>query len=232
MVVDRLVPDAGGDPLRYGLAVRDRFLGVYTAVLADILDDRGRRDQTLPPEIRPLAPGTRLAGQAFTVEGRPSDHGDWDGSIRKTLAMLGSVPAGHVALYQCNHTRSAHFGELSATSLATRGVAGCVIDGGCRDTRFILDEGFPVFARHVTPEDCTWRWEVTATQVPIQIGAVTIEPGDWVVGDDDGVVVVPHALAPEVLAEAETKASTESTIRAAVRDGVTPLEAYERFGTF
>ena len=61
MVVDRLVPDAGGDPLRYGLAVRDRFLGVYTAVLADILDDRGRRDQTLPPEIRPLAPGTRLA---------------------------------------------------------------------------------------------------------------------------------------------------------------------------
>jgi 4-hydroxy-4-methyl-2-oxoglutarate aldolase len=212
--------------------MRDRFLRVYTAALADVLDDRGLREQVLPPEIRPLAPGTRLAGQAFTVEGEPSDHDDWDGSVRKTLAMLGAVPAGGVAVYQCQHARSAHFGELSATALAARGVAGCVIDGGCRDTRFISDEGFPVFARHVTPEDCTWRWHVTATQVPITVGAVHIEPGDWVVGDEDGVVVVPTAVAAEVLADAEAKVGTESAIRDAVRAGVTPLEAYERYGTF
>ena len=114
--------------------------------------------------------------------------------------MLGEVPAGRVAVYQSNQDRSAHFGELSATSLASRGVAGCVIDGGCRDTRRIEEEGFPVFARYVTPEDSTWRWEVTATQVPITIGTVRIEPGDWVVGDEDGVVVVPAALAADVLA--------------------------------
>jgi 4-hydroxy-4-methyl-2-oxoglutarate aldolase len=212
--------------------VRERFSAVYTAALADVLDDRGYREQVLPPEIRGLAPGTRLAGQAFTVEGRAVDHGDWDGSIRKTLAMLGAVPADHVAVYQCNHDRSAHFGELSATSLLARGVAGCVIDGGCRDTRFILDEGFPVFARHVTPEDCTWRWEVVATQTPITIGTVVVRPGDWVVGDDDGVIVVPQEVAEEVLAEAETKVGTENAIRAAVRDGTSPLEAYERYGTF
>jgi regulator of RNase E activity RraA len=212
--------------------VHERFAAIYTAALADVLDDRGLREQVLPPEIRGLAPGTRLAGQAFTVEGRPADHGDWDGSIRKTLAMLGSVPAHHVAVYQCNHGRAAHFGELSATSLLARGVAGCVIDGGCRDTRFILDEGFPVFARHVTPEDCTWRWSVTATQVPVTIGTVVVRPGDWVVGDDDGVVVVPQDVASEVLAEAEAKVGTESAIRTAVREGMTPLEAYERFGTF
>jgi 4-hydroxy-4-methyl-2-oxoglutarate aldolase len=212
--------------------VRERFAGIYTAALADVLDDRGLRDQVLPPEIRGLAPGTRLAGQAFTVEGRPADHGDWDGSIRKTLAMLGSVPAGHVAVYQCNHARSAHFGELSATSLLARGVAGCVIDGGCRDTRFILDEGFPVFARHLTPEDCTWRWSVVATQEPITVGTVVVRPGDWVVGDDDGVVVVPQDVAAEVLAEAEAKVGTESAIRRAVREGTTPLDAYERYGTF
>jgi 4-hydroxy-4-methyl-2-oxoglutarate aldolase len=212
--------------------VRERFSAVYTAALADVLDDRGYREQVLPPEIRGLAPGTRLAGQAFTVEGRAADHGDWDGSIRKTLAMLGAVPADHVAVYQCNHDRSAHFGELSATSLLARGVAGCVIDGGCRDTRFILDEGFPVFARHVTPEDCTWRWEVVATQTPITIGTVVVRPGDWVVGDDDGVIVVPQEVAEEVLAEAETKVGTENAIRAAVRDGTSPLEAYERYGTF
>lgn len=212
--------------------MRERFSAVYTAALADVLDDRGYREQVLPPEIRGLAPGTRLAGQAFTVEGRAADHGDWDGSIRKTLAMLGAVPADHVAVYQCNHDRSAHFGELSATSLLARGVAGCVIDGGCRDTRFILDEGFPVFARHVTPEDCTWRWEVVATQTPITIGTVVVRPGDWVVGDDDGVIVVPQEVAEEVLAEAETKVGTENAIRAAVRDGTSPLEAYERYGTF
>jgi 4-hydroxy-4-methyl-2-oxoglutarate aldolase len=212
--------------------MRDRFLRVYTAALADILDDRGLRSQTLPPDLRPLVPGTRLAGPAFTVEGRPSEHDDWDAAIRKTLAMLGSVPSGHVAVYQCNQQIAAHFGELSATSLATREVAGCVIDGGCRDTAFIVGERFPVFARHVTPEDSTWRWEVTATDVPIVVGRVRIEPGDWVVGDDDGVVIVPQGVAADVLAEAEAKIGTENAIRDAVRAGMTPLEAYERHGTF
>jgi len=212
--------------------VRDRFARVYTAALADVLDGRGYRHQTLPPELRPISPGMRLAGQAFTVEGRPTRTKDWDAAVRKTLAMLGSVPSDHVAVYQCHQDVSAHFGELSATSLLTRHVAGCVIDGGCRDVRFIVDEGFPVFARFVTPEDSTWRWQVTATQIPITIGEVRIEPGDWVVGDEDGVVVVPQAVAAAVLVEAEAKAQTESTIRAAVREGMLPLEAYERFGTF
>ena len=212
--------------------MRERFSLIYTAALADILDGRGYRQQTLPPSIRPLTAGTRLAGQAYTVEGRPTETKDWDAAIRRTLTMLGGVPAGHVAVYQCHHDVSAHFGELSATSLLARGVAGCVIDGGCRDVRFIQEAGFPVFARFVTPEDSTWRWQVTATQVPVTVGAVRVEPGDWVVGDEDGVVVVPQAVVADVLAAAEAKAETESAIRDAVRDGMSPLEAYERFGTF
>ena len=171
--------------------MRERFAAVPTAALVDVMDDRGLREQTLPPSLRALSPGMRLAGRAFTVEGTESAHDDWARAIRKTLGMLGEVPAGHVAVYQCHHDRSAHFGELSATSLGARGVAGCVIDGGCRDVRLIEELGFPVFARFVTPEDSTWRWEVTATQVPITIGTVQVEPGDWVVGDEDGVVVVP-----------------------------------------
>ncbi len=212
--------------------MRERFGAVPTAALADVMDDLGLREQTLPPSIRALAPGMRLAGQAFTVEGTPSEHGDWDTAIRKTLAMLGAVPSGHVAVYQCNHERSAHFGELSATSLAARGVAGCVIDGGCRDVRLIEALGFPVFARFATPEDSTWRWEVTATQQPIRIGTVRIAPGDWVVGDEDGVVVVPAADAGDVLTAAEGKVGTENLVRDAVRAGMTPLEAFERYGTF
>jgi 4-hydroxy-4-methyl-2-oxoglutarate aldolase len=106
------------------------------------------------------------------------------------------------------------------------------VDGGCRDVRFILEEGFPVFTRFVTPEDSTWRWQLRATQLPIVIGRVQIDPGDWIVGDDDGVVVVPSAVADDVLDEAESKAATETEVRAAVRQGVLPLEAYERYGTF
>ena len=212
--------------------MRDRFAAIYTAALADILDARGLRHQTLPPSIRPLEPGTRLAGQAFTVLGRPATTDDHDRAIRKILAMLGEVPAGHVAVYACNQETSAHLGELSVTSLKSRGVAGCVLDGGCRDIGFIREERFPVFCRFVTPEDSTWRWELEATQVPVTIGTVSVEPGDWIVGDDDGVVVVPGAIAEDVLAEAEGKAATESEIRVAVREGMPPLEAYERYGTF
>jgi regulator of RNase E activity RraA len=212
--------------------VRERFAAIYTAALADILDARGYHDQTLPPSIRPLEPGMRLAGQAYTVRGKRADTADYDVALRKVLAMLGDVPAGHVAVYACEHDVSAHLGELSVTSLKARGVVGCVLDGGCRDVRFILDEGFPVFSRFVTPEDSTWRWELEATQVPVTIGRITIKPGDWIVADDDGVVVVPQAIAEAVLAEAEEKAATESEIRAAVRNGMSPLEAYEMFGTF
>lgn len=212
--------------------MRERFAAIYTAALADILDARGLRDQTLPPSIRPLAPGTTLAGEAFTVRGAPRQTVDYDPAIRKVLHMLGEVPAGHVAVYACAQDVSAHLGELSVTSLGARGVAGCVLDGGCRDVRFVLDEGFPVFCRFITPEDSTWRWELEETQVPITIGRVRVEPGDWVVGDDDGVVVVPAGIAADVLAEAEAKAATETEIRDAVRAGMLPLEAYERYGTF
>ena len=212
--------------------MRERSASIYTAALADVLDARGYRDQTLPPSIRPLSNETTLAGPAFTVRGRPAERTDYDAALRKVLAMLGEVPPGHVAVYACEQDVAAHLGELSVTSLKARGVAGCVLDGGCRDVPFVLEEGFPVFCRFVTPEDSTRRWELEATQVPITIGRVEIEPGDWVVGDDDGVVVVPQAIAESVLAEAEEKAGTESEIRAAVRQGMLPLEAYERYGTF
>ena len=212
--------------------MRELLASVYTAAIADILDARGYRNQTLPPSIRPLSNGSKVAGPAFTVRGRPAESGDYDAALRKVLRMLGEVPPAHVAVYACEQDVAAHLGELSVTSLKARGVAGCVLDGGCRDVSFVLEEGFPVFCRFVTPEDSTWRWELEETQVPITIGNARIEPGDWVVGDGDGVVVVPGAIVESVLGEAAEKAATESEIRVAVRQGMLPLEAYERYGTF
>jgi regulator of RNase E activity RraA len=210
-----------------------RFSALYTGALTDVLDRRGHLQQTLPPELLPLRPGTRLAGPVHPVLGRPHPGHDYDTSIRAVLEMLGSVPPGHVAVYQTNDRAAAHFGELSATSLASRGCAGAVIDGGTRDAEYILREDFPVFSRYVTPQDCVPRWELLAHgDVTIVVGGVRVAPGDWIVGDRDGLVIVPGGEVHAVLSEAEEKVSTENEIRDAVRGGTLPLDAYERYGTF
>ena len=195
------------------LAVRANAL--YTAALADILDRRGLTAQTLPPELVPLRPGMRVAGPAYPIKGRPAPGADYDTSLRKVLAMLGSVPAGHVSVYETGDRETAHLGELSVTSLKAHG------------------EDFPVFSRFTTPQDSTGRWEIVAHgDVVLEIGGVRVARGDWVVADRDGIVVIPENVVEDVITAAEQKAATESEIRAAVRTGTAPLDAFERYGTF
>ena len=210
-----------------------RCNALYTAAITDILDRRGLTAQTLPPQLVPLRDGTRLAGPAYPIKGRPAPGADYDSSLRKVLEMLASVPAGHVSVYETGDREAAHLGELSATALKARGVAGAVIDGGCRDVDFILRENFPVFARFTTPQDSTGRWELVGHgDVELLIEGVRVTRGDWIVADRDGVVVIPSAIVEDVVAEAEQKAATENEIRDAVRAGTAPLDAYEQFGTF
>jgi len=210
-----------------------RCNALYTAAITDILDRRGLTAQTLPPQLVPLRDGTRLAGPAYPIKGRPAPGADYDSSLRKVLEMLASVPAGHVSVYETGDREAAHLGELSATALKARGVAGAVIDGGCRDVDFILRENFPVFARFTTPQDSTGRWELVGHgDVEVLIEGVRVTRGDWIVADRDGVVVIPSAIVEDVVAEAEQKAATENEIRDAVRAGTAPLDAYEQFGTF
>jgi 4-hydroxy-4-methyl-2-oxoglutarate aldolase len=216
---------------RWGELAR-RFSAIYTGAITDVLDKHGFLNQTLPVELAPLRPGMRTAGPAWPIEGRPEPGIEYDTSIRKILEMLGAVPADHVAVYQTHDRSSAHLGELSVTSLKARGCAGAVIDGGCRDVQYILKEDFPVFARHTTPEDCVPRWRLVDYNAAVTIGGVRIAPGDYVVADLDGIVVVPGRVLDEMLDEAEAVVSTESDIRQAVREGVLPLDAYERYGTF
>ena len=212
--------------------LRARFSAVYTAALTDVLDELGHRRQTLPAEIVPLTPGARVAGPAFTVEGRTNHAIDPDVSIRRILEMLGAVPAGHVAVYEPGDATCAHFGELSATSLQVNGVAGVVINGGCRDVDLVLESGLPVFARYRTPQDAVSRWEVLDWGHAIEIEGVRVATGDYIVGDADGVAVIPRDLIETVLTEAEALVGTENLIRDAVRGGMKPLAAYEQFGKF
>jgi 4-hydroxy-4-methyl-2-oxoglutarate aldolase len=94
-------------------------------------------------------------------------------------------------------------------------------------------QDFPVFSRFTTPQDSTGRWEIVEHgDVVLEIGGVTVARGDWIVADHDGIVVIPGNVAEDVITAAEEKAATENEIRAAVRAGTTPLDAYERYGTF
>jgi 4-hydroxy-4-methyl-2-oxoglutarate aldolase len=213
-------------------AVATRLRAVYTGALTDVLDGRGLLNQTLSPELGPLRPGMKLCGPAFTIEGRPRAGIAYGDSIVRILDTLGAVPRHHVAVYQTNDRSSAHLGELSVASLAARGCAGAVIDGGCRDVEAILGEGLAVFSRYVTPQDCVPRWELLGHSREITVGGVRVSPGDWIVADADGIVSIPRDICESVLAEAEEVLATESKVRAAVRAGALPREAFERYGKF
>jgi regulator of RNase E activity RraA len=123
-------------------------------------------------------------------------------------------------------------GELSAETLHMRGVAGYLTDGGCRDADFIRKIGFPVFSRFLTPLDVVGAWLPDAYEVPITIGGIAIAPGDYLVADRDGAVIIPGALVTEVLEEVERVMNTENLVRKAILSGVSPTEAYLTYGKF
>ena len=210
----------------------ERLARCYTGAVHDVLRMMGRHDIVLPPEIKAIAPGTRLAGPVWTVSG----HIDRTKTRHETLlgwcTLLARAPAGHVVVCQPNNQEVALMGELSAQTLAARGVLGYVVDGGSRDTDLVLEQGFPVFCSFLTPSDIVERWIPDRYGEPITIGAVTIVTGDYLLADRDGVVIIPQALVAEVVAKTEEVVATESDMRRALVGGMDPVEAYNRYGKF
>ncbi|HTS71033.1 MAG TPA: RraA family protein [Terriglobia bacterium] len=204
----------------------------YTGAVTDILDEMGYRHQVLPHEIQSLVPGQTVAGRALTLRGEPCEIDDPDVIFPPFLKMLGEIRPGDVITTQANDNVSAHLGELSSETAKFRGARGAVIDGGARDTEYMVRLGFPVFARYKTPADIRGRWRLVEWNVPIVIGSVSISPGDLVLGDRDGAIIIPQKIAEEVVTKAEEVVQTENQVRAAILRGVLPLEAYQRFGRF
>jgi len=211
-----------------------RFARIYTAAITDVMDEMGLQRQTLPAAIQPLLPDMRAAGYAFTARGRARKSGpsERDATLRQFLGMLGAVPADSVQVLAANDNVAAHFGELSAEWLRSRRVRGAVIDGATRDAAYISRIRFPTFVRYRTPQDSVPRWRVSDWGQPLTIGGVRIALGDVVVADLDGVVVIPRRAASEVLARCEKLVGTENKVRTAVKRGMLPLAAYEKFGSF
>jgi 4-hydroxy-4-methyl-2-oxoglutarate aldolase len=212
--------------------LRSRLLALYTGAVADVLDAGGRRDQVLPPEIQPVTPTMKVAGLAFPGMGLPTDditHNDTE----KRLAMLESVRPGSVSVWACGgHGGSAHWGEIMSRSVMERGCVGAVVDGGLRDTDFVLELGFPVFCRFRSPASSIGRWDIVDWDCDIAIGRTAIRPGDWVFGDIDGVVIIPEDIVEDVLAASEEKAAKEALMRADLERGDRITDVFGRHGSF
>lgn len=210
----------------------ERLEGCYTGVVHDVMRAMGLHDFTLPPELRPILPERAMAGPAFTIEGMVDESADPHQTLLAWTGLLSKAPVGAIWVSQPNDRVVAHMGELSAETLKNKGIRGCVADGFIRDANFLLAIGFQAWCRGFTPRDIVGYWLPKATQVPIEIGNVTIAPGDYMVGDRDGLIRVPRPLVAEVVEKAEAAMVTESLVRKAILAGTDPQQAYLKFGKF
>jgi regulator of RNase E activity RraA len=213
-------------------AITERLAACYTGVVHDVMRGMGLRDFTLPPELRPILPELRLAGPAFTIEGMVDPNADAHQTLLAWTGLLSKAPPGSVWVSQPNDRTVAHMGELSAETLKNKGIRGAVLDGGIRDVNFLLALGFQAWARFFTPRDIVGWWLPKATDVTITIGDVVIAPGDYMVGDRDGLLRVPREIAEDVVTKAEAAIAAENKVRTAILAGVDPQQAYLRFGKF
>lgn len=201
---------------------------LYTPVVADVLDRLGFRQQVLAAELRPLFPQARVAGVALTVQTVPAREIAPAEPYKGELAAVDALQTGDVLVVSTCFW--SFWGELLSTAARFRGCRGVVIDGHTRDTQAIIQMGFPVFCRGIHPADSLGRLDVAAHNVPITCGGVLIHPGDLILGDHDGLVVVPHQLAEETLRLAEEKVSGENLVRKALAEGMSTTEAFRKYG--
>lgn len=200
-----------------------------SALLSDALDELGHRGRCLRPGLAPLLPGTVIRGRALPLtlvrpDVVPEAH--YAGLLRAmdaiapgdVLVLDDAAADGPVALW----------GELLSTMAQARGAAGAVCHGCVRDVAAVRALGFPVVARGTSPLDVHGRLEVVAHDAPVTLDGVVVSPGDLVVADDDGVVVVPREAEAAAVAAATAKASAEDGLREDVRRGLLPSEAFAK----
>ncbi len=206
----------------------ERLSRLYTAVVCDILDTLGYRQQAFHPRLRPLWPEARCAGFALTVQTAPAREQDPVHPYAGELAAVDALqPDDVLVVSPCQWS---FWGELLSTAARYRGCRGVILDGPTRDSRTIQQMQFPVFHVGCHPADSRGRLEVIAHNVPICCGEVLVYPGDLILADHDGIVAIPQSIAEEVLRRAEEKVSGENQVRKALAAGMSATEAFQRFG--
>jgi regulator of RNase E activity RraA len=213
----------------------DTLVEAGTAVISDVFDKLGRLPPVLDNSLIPIpGPGIRFAGPAYTITGESYQ---WSGSgDRAKLAAIDAMAPGVVPVWSGNDIKGVCcFGDLLAEAMKARGCAGIVVDGGVRDLAYLKSLELPMMVRYRTPAQAIGRWQVSDSQVPIRVrGAlvdwVEVSPGDTVVADDDGVIIVPVELVDKISTQVLAWAEKDSRAREDIRQGTPLLEALDKYG--
>ena len=203
---------------------------IYTALAADILDSMGYREQTLEHTVRPSPASAGFVGPALTLDAfeNTDPHPD---PYQKIFAAYDVMKRGDVVVVATNgELRSGLWGELLATAAMARGVEAVVTDGLVRDVRLMDDMRFHCYSRGYSPLDSAGRIVVKDIQVPIYCAGVHIAPGDFMLADYEGIVVIPASIIDLVHSKCMDKLAGENTVRDALATGRTPREVFDEFG--
>lgn len=208
-----------------------RFEKLYTGAVNDVLREFCLIEQALPGRILPLREYRTVAGFAFTVKSSPNVK--ITGEMEFRTQMLDEMKEDDFIIWDTSRDDKATLwgGVMTATAKGKKLKAAC-IDGGIRDTHQILEADFPIFYEYRISNGSLARCLITDYQVPVKIGDVTIKPGDIVLGDVDGVLVVPRNIAYDVLIRAEEIRENEKIIFGWVHEGQTIHEIAEKGGYF
>jgi regulator of RNase E activity RraA len=215
--------------------IRQRYLAVDSSNVADVLDELGLHDQGVAPEFAPYpADAGKLAGWAFTIRGEMTPYPMGSGDPAKMEACAQLTP-GTVSVWSGQGAGVCFFGELISIGMKERGCAGALVDGGVRDVDWIGKLEFPVYARYCTAVQSIGRWRVTGHSIPVPLPGATVPtvmvtPGDFVLGDADGAIVIPAEIAEQVLVRAEELGAREVQIREELAGGLSLSEALAKFG--
>ncbi|MGY6249830.1 RraA family protein [Bosea thiooxidans] len=208
-----------------------RYEALYSGAVSDVLREFCLLDQTLPNHLVPLRPEKTVAGFAFTVKSAPNTR--ITGELTFRTQMLEDMPRDSFVVWDTsNDADSTAWGGVMTATVMARGIRAAVIDGGIRDTNQILEKEFPVFYKYRSPNGSLGRCLISHYQQPIKLGSTFVRPGDVVLGDIDGVIVVPRAIAVEVLLRAEEILRNEKAIFGWVADGQTLDEITAKGGYF
>jgi regulator of RNase E activity RraA len=207
---------------------------LFTAVVGDVMDELGFLHQFLPPYIQPLHDDMILVGRAMTLQHRDLDQeasADQPNSFGVMLQALDDLKPGEVYIATGSSPTYALIGEHMSTRAKRLGCVGAVVDGYARDTRGILNIGFPVFCRGRYAQDQRPRGRVVDFRVPITIGGVKITSGDIIFGDIDGVLAIPQSIEQEVFRRAGERVQREHEVHSALDgQGISATQAMEQFG--
>lgn len=210
----------------------ERYSKLYTAAINDVFQEKNYHHQWLGPDIKCKTKDLgrkSVAGIAFTIQWilDPLD----DERDRPAAKMVESYAEHSMIVVDTGNDQiSGFWGELATTVCIRNGVNGAVINGGAKDSGFVKEMGFPIFCRFTSPVDGFYRSRLRAWQIPIWINDILIRPNDVIVGDSDGVLVIPQDVAEEILLETERRSDSETDTRNLLKQGVPADEASRRTG--